>query len=209
MEKPTKERIMEEALRLFSQRGYDAVSVEQIALAVGIKAPSLYKHYKGKRAIFDAIFAEMQRRYDAEAAAMQLNLENAGADSPMFACMTAETLVEKVTALVTYSLRDEFVSRFRRLMTIEQFHSQELAALYTERYVMRMLHYHETLFRGLIQNGTLRSGDALAMAWQFTAPVFTLLGVCDRQPEQEDWAVEQLRTHILQFYTAYQVEEQK
>ena len=45
----TKHRILLEALRLFSQRGYDAVSVEQIAAAVGIKAPSLYKHYRSKQ----------------------------------------------------------------------------------------------------------------------------------------------------------------
>ena len=43
----TKQRIMEEALRLFSENGYDAVSVEQIAQAVGIKAPSLYNHFPG------------------------------------------------------------------------------------------------------------------------------------------------------------------
>ncbi|WP_196808613.1 TetR/AcrR family transcriptional regulator [Butyrivibrio sp. AC2005] len=29
--------------------GYDGTSVEQIATVVGIKAPSLYKHYKGRR----------------------------------------------------------------------------------------------------------------------------------------------------------------
>ena len=33
----TKQRILDEALRLFSQSGYDAVSVERIASAVGIK----------------------------------------------------------------------------------------------------------------------------------------------------------------------------
>ena len=38
----TKERILLEALKLFSNEGYEAVSVEQIAAAVGIKAPSLY-----------------------------------------------------------------------------------------------------------------------------------------------------------------------
>ena len=32
----TKQRILDEALRLFSQSGYDAVSVERIASAVGI-----------------------------------------------------------------------------------------------------------------------------------------------------------------------------
>lgn len=37
----TKERILEEALALFAQNGYDGTSVDQIAKRVGIKAPSL------------------------------------------------------------------------------------------------------------------------------------------------------------------------
>ena len=47
----TRDRILEEALRLFSEKGYDGTSVESIAEAVGIKAPSLYKHFKGKEDI--------------------------------------------------------------------------------------------------------------------------------------------------------------
>ena len=74
----TKHKILLEALRLFSKRGYDAVSVEQIASAVGIKAPSLYKHYKSKQEIFDAIF-EM---------------------------ISADHLVQKVRSLIEYSLHD-------------------------------------------------------------------------------------------------------
>ena len=58
----TKQRILDEALRLFSQSGYDAVSVERIASAVGIKAPSLYKHFKSKQEIFDAIVAAVMIR---------------------------------------------------------------------------------------------------------------------------------------------------
>lgn len=41
---PTKDRILSAAVRLFARDGYEAVSVGQIAAAVGIKAPSLYKH---------------------------------------------------------------------------------------------------------------------------------------------------------------------
>ena len=55
----TKRRILTEELKLFSTNGYEAVSVEQIARAVGIKAPSLYKHYKSKRDIFDNIIVSM------------------------------------------------------------------------------------------------------------------------------------------------------
>ena len=41
----TKEKILETALTLFAKNGYDGTSVEQIAQDVGIKAPSLYKHF--------------------------------------------------------------------------------------------------------------------------------------------------------------------
>ena len=44
----TRQRILNAALELFAQYGYEAVSVGQIAEAVGIKAPSLYKHFKSK-----------------------------------------------------------------------------------------------------------------------------------------------------------------
>ncbi|HAS56392.1 MAG TPA: TetR/AcrR family transcriptional regulator, partial [Firmicutes bacterium] len=51
----TKEKIVDKALELFSIKGYEAVSVNEIAKAVGIRASSLYNHYPSKQAIFDAI----------------------------------------------------------------------------------------------------------------------------------------------------------
>ena len=44
----TKQKILNEALSLFSEKGYSAVYVGDIAEAVGIKTPSLYKHYKNQ-----------------------------------------------------------------------------------------------------------------------------------------------------------------
>ena len=51
----TKKKILDVALTLFSEKGYGNVYVEHIAKGVGIKAPSLYKHYKSKQDIFEAI----------------------------------------------------------------------------------------------------------------------------------------------------------
>lgn len=45
----TKQKILNEALTLFAEKGYSAVYVGEIADAVGIKTPSLYKHYKNKQ----------------------------------------------------------------------------------------------------------------------------------------------------------------
>ncbi len=51
----TKELIREKAFTLFAERGYHAVSVRDIAASVGIKDASLYNHFSGKQALFDAI----------------------------------------------------------------------------------------------------------------------------------------------------------
>ena len=49
----TREKILEEALTLFSQKGYNGVSVREIAGAIGIKESSLYNHFANKQEIFD------------------------------------------------------------------------------------------------------------------------------------------------------------
>ena len=90
----TKQKILLEALRLFSQKGYDAVSVEQIADAVGIRAPSLYKHYKGKQDIFDAIFEETAKRYGEFTDSISVHLGDSGQDLAVFRAITADALVE-------------------------------------------------------------------------------------------------------------------
>ena len=64
----TKQRILEKSLELFSTKGYDAVSVGEIAKAVGIKAPSLYNHFPSKQAIFDAILETTSAHYQKDTA---------------------------------------------------------------------------------------------------------------------------------------------
>ncbi len=46
--KGTKQIVLDKALSLFAISAYEGVTVADIANAVGIKAPSLYKHYKSK-----------------------------------------------------------------------------------------------------------------------------------------------------------------
>lgn len=52
---PTKDRILKETTRLFADQGYEATTMKDIADAVGIKAASLYAHYKGKEELFRAV----------------------------------------------------------------------------------------------------------------------------------------------------------
>lgn len=73
----TKQRILNKALELFAAKGYDSVSVGEIAGAVGIKAPSLYNHFPGKQAIFDAIVESTAAQYEADTGKIDIHVENA------------------------------------------------------------------------------------------------------------------------------------
>ena len=52
----TKEKIFDVSLDLFSKKGYDSVSLREIAEEVGIKKSSIYSHYSSKEAILMDIF---------------------------------------------------------------------------------------------------------------------------------------------------------
>ncbi len=196
----TRQRILDEALALFSARGYDSVSVGEIAKAVGIKAPSLYNHFPSKRAIFDAIVEATAAQYEADTDKIDIHVQNVAQDIPAFTEITADALLEKVRQIFLYSLHDENISRFRRMMTIEQFRSPELAALYSRRYVERVLDYHAGIFRALIAAGEIQAEDPDTLAMLYVAPVLTLIGVCDRQPERETECLASLEAHVRLFF---------
>ncbi len=203
----TKQKILDQALELFSTYGYDSVSVGEIAKAVGIKAPSLYNHFPSKQAIFDAIVASTAAQYEADTGKIDIHVQNVAQDIPVFTEITAEALFEKVRQIFEYSLHNEPVSRFRHMMTMEQFRSTELAALYSRRYVERILDYHAGIFRALIASGEICAEDPDALAMMYVAPVLTLIGICDRQPEREAECVEKLRQHVDLFFRMVHVKE--
>lgn len=196
----TKQKILDEALRLFSERGYDAVSVGEIAQAVGVKAPSLYNHFPGKQAIFDAIVESTAARYEADTGKIDIHVQDAARDIPVFTEITEDALFEKVRQIFEYSLHNETIRRFRRMMTIEQFRSPELAALYSRRYVDRMIAYHAGIFRALIAAGEICAEDPETLAMLYVSPVLTLIAICDRQPERESECLKKLRQHVVLFF---------
>ena len=59
-EKNTKEKILEEALKLFAQSGYMGTSMNDIASKLGVTKAALYKHYKSKQEILDSIIDKMR-----------------------------------------------------------------------------------------------------------------------------------------------------
>jgi AcrR family transcriptional regulator len=199
----TKERIIDEALTLFSEKGYANVYVADIAERVGIKAPSFYKHYKNKQAIFDAIIDGMKKRFLEQAGSLQINGEDASIDAEIYKNISEEQLIELGTNLFLYFLHDDYTRRFRKMLTIEQFHDKQLADVYMKQYVDDPLSYQGMLLDMIVSSGVLQTDNVEIMTLHFYAPIYMLLTICDRDPSREEESLKILKEHIRQFNKLY------
>ncbi|MBB3047491.1 AcrR family transcriptional regulator [Litorivivens lipolytica] len=63
--KDTPTRILDEAERLFAEKGYKATSLGEVATGVGIRTPSLYNHFRNKEALYRAVLDRLIDLFNA------------------------------------------------------------------------------------------------------------------------------------------------
>ena len=54
--------ILREAARLFAERGFSGVSLEDLGGAAGVSGPAVYRHFAGKQALLGAILVRVSER---------------------------------------------------------------------------------------------------------------------------------------------------
>ena len=200
----TKERIIYESLRLFSEKGFDGVSMREIAAAVDIKAASLYAHFKGKEAIYQAIVDTMKQRYNQETMLLHIDGSDAKADVSVYKKISTEQLYSIGEQLFLFFVHDEYTKMYRKMLTMEQFKNPVLAAEFSKQYFDEAIFYQSKLFAMLAESGVFMLADYEVMAVQFFSPIYVMMTICDRQPERESEMLNLLKRHIDQFAKIYE-----
>lgn len=201
--KNTKTTILEEALNLFATQGYDAVTVADIAQAVGIKPPSLYKHYKSKQDIFDSIIKEMEERYITFSANLGIEGTNPEIASGQYLNIDVDVLIKIGTEMFLYYLHDDYASKFRKMLTVEQFKNNMVSKLYVEQYIDSPLQFQQFIFERFMSQNTMWPLNSKVAALHFYSPMFLLFGLCDNYPDREQEALKLIEEHIIQFSKLY------
>ena len=194
---------MNAALELFSVQGYENTSVAEIAEAVGIKAPSLYKHDGSKQEIFSAIIQKIEEQYRQQAAILHLDGSLPEADAARYQGISEETLFSMVLQMFRFFLLDPYAAKCRKILVLEQFKNAAAGDLYRELYFKGPLAYQKNLFQHLILAGRFQNADPETLAIQFYAPILTLLQLCDLDPQRIPEAEELLRKHVFAFHRAH------
>ena len=193
----TKERILHTALALFAQKGYAATSMADIAGELGLTKGALYRHYAGKRDIFESILKCMEEQDRAQAHAHNVPAEPAEADSAPYESATPDSLIAFSAAMFQYWTEDPFAAAFRRMLTLEQYRDVEMARLYSQYITGGPLKYVEALFREMMARGELRRAEPMQLALEFYGPMTLLIAIADG-PDGEH-AAALLRAHLARF----------
>ena len=144
-----KEEILIVALHLFARDGYEAVSVSQIAGELDMTKGALYRHYKSKRDIFDCIVQRMEQQDGERARENEVPEESIEKTPEEYQNVSLDDFVEYSKSMFEYWTEDDFASSFRKMLTIEQFRSEEMQKLYQQYLVSGPTEYVKDLFKNM------------------------------------------------------------
>lgn len=190
----TKERILVESMKLFSVHGFDSVSVRSIAKEVGVQNSALYKHFKNKQAIFDAIVTESQERFLKKYAEFDYS-----------GLKTCDDLEELCMQMFLFQTRDPWVTMFRRMLIMEMFKNPQMAEVYKKIFIDMPIGFQAQLFQSLIDMGILRDFNAEVMSMELYAPFFLYHSVDEDNQRLEPL----LRKHVKNFTDHYVIMKSK
>ena len=200
----TKEKIIKTALELFSQRGYDGVSVRDIARAVGIRESSLYNHFENKRAIFDGIVDFCVQQSEVYFRGNALPFDE-GDDMSVYQGIRLEHLQELIEQTFLFFFDDPWNLQFRRLLLLSQYTDPRCRDIYRQLYRDKCIQVQAYIFAALMDAGEIRREDPQAVAAEFHGPAFMLIHTCDSFEEARPF----LRAHVEQFRKNYEWRPEK
>ena len=190
----TKDKILDAALTLFAENGYNGTSVEQIAKAVGIKAPSLYKHYKSKEDILNSLIDSAEVRYEE----MFGSERNIGKIPE-----SREEFIEMTMGRISFTMRDPIIRKTRMFLVQEQFRNQRTSEVTTRHQLDGIQRMYAKILKGMMDKGLVKQDDPELLSAELTAPAVLQIARADRQPQCEKDALESIERHLQHFCDVY------
>jgi AcrR family transcriptional regulator len=154
------ERILEEAQRLFSEFGYAGTRMTDVAAAIGVTKPIVYRYFESKQALFEAL---VRRSLDAQVANARATIDaHVGPTRPMLERLLtgAMSALGEPGALAPWRIAVGEADRF-----------PDLAAFLRSNFMEPLLESIVALFERAIRSGELRGSDSRLLAQLFCAPV--------------------------------------
>ena len=157
-----KEEIIYATLELAAENGMKGVSMSQIADKVGIKAPSLYNHFKSKDEIIKEMYEFLRGRAQSGSNSMPEDF------SKLLDKSVEEILMGSLSAYMGI-ISDKYMLQFFKVLYSERSTNPIAAQIIVEE-TERMLQSSRNMFYALVVHGKVKndSVDVAAMTYSLT-----------------------------------------
>lgn len=169
------ERILTEATRLFSENGYAGTRMSDIASAIGVTKPIVYRHFDSKQALFEAL---VRRVLSAQIEGACATIDgHKGATRPLLDQLVrdARASLQLPGALAPWRIAVGEADRF-----------PDLAGFLRHGFLEPILQSIERLFERAIAAKELARGDAATLAHLFCSPIATVAMLLATFGEQDE-----------------------
>ncbi len=162
----TRQRILDAAVDLFSRKGYAAVSVREIARAVGIKESSMYNHFRSKAEVMESVLdfyqAEMAKSRPPEETIVD-----------KLAAVSAEPFLRIGFERTMSIMADPTMGKITRIILMEQFRDERARKMVLNT-ITQSLPFLEKIFASMIQMGLIKPLDPKVLAVEYQYPLNTM-----------------------------------
>ena len=195
MAKNTKQKILDVALDLFSRKGYEGTNLQEIADSVGIVKSALYRHFKSKEELWNCLLQDLEVYYN----------ERMGSRSNTNVLTSLKQLEEMTMQMLQFTMHDERIIKTRKLLNIEQFSNERVSNLATKHFNDDLENMYTHVFKAMIKNGIMKDYDPQLLAFEYTAPISSLIHMRDRNPSKEKQIVKKIKNYVRHFIIVYGV----
>ncbi len=159
---PTKQKIFDVSVELFSKKGFSGVSVREIARNVGIKESSLYNHFQNKDDILAQIFDYFQTEMEKTSLSEEYLTEK-------ISNMPATEFWEKgLTNFQQTTLKPE-IQKISKIVLLEMFNDQRARDIAIKEFFTRQQKITETIFNLMQEKNLIKKGlDTKLLAQEYS-----------------------------------------
>ncbi len=194
MAKDTKSRLLEAALEMFAKNGYEGTNIREISSSLGMGKSSLYRHFESKEEIWNAMLDEMEAYYNAGFGSQE---------NPPAIPKNTEELKELTLRMLDFTVHDKKIVMTRKILLTEQFRDERVRELATKHFKVGLEAMFAKIFAGMMENGSLKKGDSAMLAFAYTAPISSLVQLCDRNADKQSEVMEEIKAFIEHFINTY------
>ena len=162
-----KEEIIYATLELAAESGMKSVSMSQIAEKIGIKAPSLYNHFRSKNEIIKAMYSFLRDQAQAESNGKTPDFSKLADKS------TEEILLDSVSAYMGM-VSNKYMLQFFKVLYSERATNSIAAAIIVEE-TERMLQSARNMFYALVVHGKIKNENVDVAAMTYSLTIHSLI----------------------------------